>query len=59
MTTSTLEQNALKRAVLDTLVPQNTISSITDILEEPEDDETPDLPSVLHIKQRRLLFFGR
>ena len=59
MTTSTLEHDALKRAVLDTLVPQDTKSSITDILDEAEDEETQKHPSLLHVKQRNLLFFGK
>ena len=59
MTTSIPEQNALKRAVLDAFVPQDTQSSIPDILDEPEGDEDQDNPSLLHIKQRKLLFFGR
>ena len=53
------ERDALKRAVLDTIVPYDTISSITDILDEPEEDVHPDRPSLLHVKQRTLLFFGR
>ena len=59
MTTSIPEQDALKRAVLDAFVPQDTQSSIPDILDEPEGDEDQDHPSLLHVKQRKLLFFGR
>lgn len=51
--------HALKRAVLDTFVPQNTESSISDILDELEGDEDPDRPSLLNVNQRNLLFFGR
>jgi hypothetical protein len=59
MTTSIPEQDALKRAVLDAFVPQDTQSSIPDILDDPEGDEDQDHPSLLHIKQRKLLFFGK
>ena len=58
MTTSIPEQDALKRAVLDAFVPQDIQSSISDILDEFEGDEDQDHPSLLHVKQRKLLFFG-
>ena len=59
MTTSTPEHDALKRAVLDTIIPQDTVSSITEILDEPEDDEDSSQSSLINVKQRNLLFFGR
>lgn len=59
MTALTPEQDALKRAILDTFVPQNTELSISDILGEFDGDEDPDRPSLLQVKQRSLLFFGR
>lgn len=59
MTAPTPEQDALKRAILDTFVPQDTESSISDILGELEGDEDSNRPSLLQIKQRGLLFFGR
>lgn len=59
MTTSKSEHDAIKRAVLDTIVPQDTKSNITELLDELEDDGDSTHPSVLHVKQRSLLFFGR
>jgi hypothetical protein len=59
MTAPTPEQDALKRAVLDTFVPQNTESSVSEILSELDGDEDSDRPSLLQVKQRSLLFFGK
>lgn len=56
MTITSPERDALKRAVLDTFVPQNTESSISDILDELDGEEDSGL---LNVKQRNLLFFGR
>ena len=53
------EHEAFRRAVLDTIVPSDNISSIADIFDHPQEDAKPARRSILNVKQRDLLFFGK
>ena len=58
MTAPKSESALFKEALLDTIIPDDTTASITDLLNTSGEHEELDDTSLLQIKQRKLLFYG-